>query len=75
MTTFALRGNTEKKIHGSYSSSPIECRGAFHMSGPQPASSLPKWLVQLFEDFDIQQLSLSTKDGGIVYTRMENSDA
>jgi hypothetical protein len=70
MTTFALRGNTEKQIHGSHSQSPIECRGAFRMQGPQPVSALPEWLVELFENSDIQQISLSTRDYGVVYTRI-----
>ncbi len=76
MTIFALRGNKEKQIHGSHSHAPIECRGSFHMSGPQPVSGLPEWLVKLFEGNDtIRQVSVSTDNYGVVYTRMENSDA
>lgn len=74
MTTFALRGNTEKSIHGSYSGIPIECRGSFHMQGPQPVSALPEWLVELFENSDIQQISLSTKESGVVYTRIQEPE-
>jgi hypothetical protein len=70
MTTFALRGNTEKQIHGSHSGKPIECHGSFWMSGPQPISALPQWLVKVFENPDIEQVSISTKNSGFVYTRM-----
>ena len=72
MTTFALKGYKGKCLHGSISCAPIVCSGMFHASGPQPVTAVPVRVVQMFdENPDLHQISVSTKEGGVVYQRMD----
>lgn len=72
MTTFALKGNQEEKLHGSHSSTPLELRGHFYAQGPQPISALPAWIVQAFQDIpEITQIAINTENHAVVYQRME----
>jgi hypothetical protein len=44
----------------------------FHASGPQPVTAVPVRVVQMFdENPDLHQISVSTKEGGVVYQRMD----
>jgi len=73
VTTFSMRGNTEKKLHGDHSAQPVEITGQFVMSGPQPVSALPEWVVKAFDEIpEIMLLAINTDTRGVVYRRMES---
>lgn len=72
MPTFAMKGNTEKQIHGSHFTGDVEIRAHVHVSGPQPVSALPQWLTKLFnENPSVNRVLIETEDGGVVYARMK----
>ncbi len=72
MTLFAMRGNTEKKLHGAHSHTRLDIRGSFWMQGPQPVSGLPEWIVKAFEDDpNIMELAINTGENGVLYSRMD----
>jgi hypothetical protein len=72
---FAMRGNKERTFYGAHSSKPLEIKGHWHMQGPQPvadAGGVPGWAADLFDSRpDLMQIALSTKQGGVLWTRPE----
>lgn len=70
---FAMKGNKARTFHGAHSSKPLEICGTWHMQGPQPvadAGGVPGWAADLFDSLpDLTQIALSTKMGGVVWTR------
>lgn len=72
--TFAMKGGTGKRVHGAYSRSPLEIKGHFTMSGPQPIddeSGCPQWVADLFDQHpDIQRVALSGDEWGAVFSRI-----
>lgn len=75
MLTFALRGNTRPQLHASYSCTPLEVKGHFHMSGPQPVSNnggAPEWVAQVLRDHpDVEAIAVCREHGGVVWQRMK----
>lgn len=72
---FSLKGNKSRTFHGALSCRPLEISGHFHIRGPQPVSNdggVPAWAAELFDSKpDLMQIALSTKTGGVVWTRMK----
>lgn len=71
---FAMKGNkAARTFHGAHSSTPLEIKGHWHIQGPQPvadAGGVPVWAADLFDSLpDLVQIALSTKTGGVVWTR------
>lgn len=76
MIVLAMEGSKGKKIHGAYSMRPLEIKGNFHCSGPQPIGcdgGVPEWVANVFDSFPhLNQIALSGENSGVVWTRMEN---
>jgi hypothetical protein len=75
MPTFAMKGNTAKLFYGAYSRTKLVISGTWHMSGPQPVGDggVPQWVADLMESRpDIQQVAVSTKTGGAIWSRMDD---
>lgn len=76
MTTFAMRGNKETRLHGNYSLKPVEIMGSFHISGPQPVSAVPELVVRIFEaNSEVTQVAINTESRGMIYQRMDKPSA
>jgi hypothetical protein len=75
--TFLMRGpkSDAQVFHGAHSRSPLEIRGQFSMTGPQPVGDggVPKWVADLFESMpDLKQVALSTDKRGVVWSRLSD---
>lgn len=71
--TFALKGNTGRRVHTSFSRTKLEIRGHFSMSGPQPVggNGCPEWIADLFDaNPNLTQIALGNEESGIVYQRI-----
>jgi hypothetical protein len=75
---FSMKGSNARTFHGAHSSKPLEIKGSWHAQGPQPvadAGGVPGWAADLFDSRpDLQQIALSTKKGGVVWSRTPESD-
>lgn len=73
-TTFAIKGNTAKTVHGAHAHGPLEIKGRFTMQGPQPIddeNGCPQWVSDLLDQYpDVQQVALSGDKCGVVFSRM-----
>lgn len=72
--TFAMRGNKSEVYHGAHSRTPLEIRGSFSMSGPQPVGDdggVPTAVAEIFRAMPhCQTISLGNEKGGVVYSRL-----
>lgn len=70
---FAMKGSKSVIFYGSHSSRPLEIRGHFYCSGPQPVSDaggVPTWVAELFNATpELKTIALSTTSGGSVWSR------
>jgi NaMN:DMB phosphoribosyltransferase len=75
---FALKGSDARQVHGSHAHGPLEIKGRFTSSGPQPIDNdggCPEWVADLLDQFpDIQQVALSGDKWGVVWQRMRTND-
>jgi len=78
MTAFAVRGFRGRTVHASYSSTPLDVKGTWHLRGPQPvggAGGAPEWVVDVFEANPLVQfIAVGTEMNGVVYGRMDRMD-
>jgi hypothetical protein len=74
---FAMKANTKPQVHGSHAHGPLEIKGRFTSSGPQPIGTdggCPQWVADLLDQhLDIQQVALSGDKWGVVWQRMPSS--
>lgn len=74
---FTLKEFNGKRFHGSYSRTPLEIRGTFHLQGPQPIGEggVPEYIAEIFEKLpELENIALSYKTGGVIWTRMSEVD-
>jgi len=73
--TFAMRGNTDRCLHGAHSHTPLEIKGHFHYQGPQPVGcegGAPQWVADLMDQYpDVECVAINRKNGGVVWGRIE----
>lgn len=76
---FQGKGGKDRVFHGAHTWGPLEIRGHIHSQGMQPvhdAGGVPGWVADLFDARpDLQQIALSTKTGGVVWTRPSNHES
>jgi len=74
MIAFSLRGDKCRKVGSSYSRAPLEIKGLFHLTGPQPVGvdgGAPTWVADLFDSNpEIKHIAISTDKDGIVWNRI-----
>lgn len=76
MPTFSFRGQGGSVYHGAYSRIPLEVRGQFVCSGPQPVGDggVPEWVAAAFEQMPhVTTISVSSDTDGAVWTRMKGA--
>ena len=73
MTIFAMKGHAGPLFHGSHSTKPLEIRGSFHCSGPQPVEDdgCPQWVADIFDRLPgLERIALDGNGRGAVWSRM-----
>lgn len=72
---FALKGYKQRTIHGAHATGRLTFRGCFHLQAPQPVDNdggAPEWVADMLDkNPDIEQIAISWKDKGIVWSRMK----
>ncbi len=73
--SFALKGNTERKVFSAHAIGKLDFKGTFHMQGAQPINdngSAPQWIANYFDNNpEIDHIALSGKKRSVVYGRIE----
>ena len=74
---FSMKGNTQRQVHGAHAHGPLEIKGHFTASGPQPVDNdggCPQWVADLLDQHpDIQRVALSGDKWGVVWQRMPSN--
>lgn len=75
MPVFAMRGNKSRQFHASYSCSPLEIAGTYHMRGPQPVDAIPPEVVAIFDNYpSVKQVAFGEEKNGVVWQRLDQEE-
>ena len=73
MAIFAMKGHAGPLFHGSHSARPLEIRGSFYCSGPQPVEDggCPQWVADIFDRLPgLERIALDGDGRGVVWSRL-----
>ncbi len=75
MSEFYAKGYEGRIFHGAYSSWPLQIKGSFQFSAPQPVNDgggVPVWAAKMFDECpDLDQIALSGEKRSVVYSRIK----
>lgn len=67
---FVMKGYKGETIHASMSYKELEIKGNWHIMGRQAVESIPKQIIELFDnDPNITAIAITTKKNGVVYQK------